>query len=210
MAYRKEFQGAGGPGGTGERVRPALRWDACLLLALLLLTVPFPWLAAAAAAGTFHELCHLGALRLLGIRVRRLELGAGGASMETEPMERCQELLAAAAGPLGSLALLGCLHRFPRLALCGGIQGIFNLLPVWPLDGGRILHCLFTLRYSEEKSRFLLGILEDLTLWALFLGAVTLSFVYFRGIAPVSLALAMVMKAKMRKTPCQDADQRVQ
>ena len=189
---------------------PELRWDACLLGAFLLLAVPLPWLGAAVAAGTFHELCHLAVLRLFGIRVRRLEIGAGGAVMETEPLENRQELPIALAGPVGSLALLLILRWCPRIALCGLVQGSFNLLPVWPLDGGRILQCLLKFRYSEEKARYLGRILENLTLGALFLTGMILSFVYFRGIAPVFLALAMVMKAKMRKTPCQEASYRVQ
>ena len=184
--------------------------SACLLMALLLLTVPLPWVGAALLAAAFHELCHWAALRCFGISVRRLQLGAGGAVMETDPMEPRQELWSAVAGPAGSLGLLLLIRHCPRIAVCGGIQGIFNLLPVYPMDGGRILLCLLKFRYSEQKARNLCRFAENLTLGASLLAGMVLSFGYIMGIAPVLMAVTMVMKAKMRKIPCKEPFQRVQ
>ena len=62
-----------------------------------------------------------------------------------------RELICILAGPAASLLLL-CLARiFPRVAICGLIQGCYNLLPIAPLDGGRALHCLLSLL---EKRQF--------------------------------------------------------
>ena len=127
----------------------AIDGSAFLLLALLLLTAPLPWVGAALAAAAFHEACHWAALRLTGGRLRGMTVSAAGAVLKTGPMEPRQELWSALAGPAGSLLLLTLLRRFPRIALCGGIQGLFNLLPVYPLDGGRALRCLLNFRYSE-------------------------------------------------------------
>ncbi|MEI3065466.1 MAG: site-2 protease family protein [Oscillospiraceae bacterium] len=57
-------------------------------------------------------------------------------------MAHRQELLAALAGPLVNLvcgALFGM--RSPAFAAYSLMLGIYNLLPVWPLDGGRAVRC---------------------------------------------------------------------
>ena len=188
----------------------AIDGSAFLLLALLLLTAPLPWVGAALAAAAFHEACHWAALRLTGVRLRGMTVSAAGAVLKTGPMEPRQELWSALAGPAGSLLLLTLLRRFPRIALCGGIQGIFNLLPVYPLDGGRALRCLLKFRYSEQSAGHIAGIAENLTLAAIAGAGAALSFGENMGIAPVLAAVTMVMKAKMRKTPCKELFQRVQ
>lgn len=145
----------------------------CFALALLLLTVPFPLLAAAAMAAIIHECCHVLSVKLLGGEVRRFSLTLGGAVLDVAGLTSAQEAIAASAGPVGSLLLLLGIHRFPMLALCGLVQGCFNLLPIFPLDGGRILVCVMQsvgLGVKAEKiSRVVawgtLGVLSALFLW---------------------------------------------
>ena len=121
----------------------------CVLLALALLVLPLPWLAAAVTAALFHELCHGAVAVALGGSMGVIRLGERGATMEVGGLSNGRELLAAAAGPVGSLGLLLLGRCFPRLALCGLVQGLYNLLPIYPLDGGRILFCLIRFRHSE-------------------------------------------------------------
>ena len=102
------------------------------------------------AAAAVHELGHLLCLRLCRVPVLRLRLSAAGAELETGPMPPRRALLCAAAGPganlLAGAALLRCAPRFSLL--CWMLAG-FNLLPVWPLDGGRMLAALLP-RQAEE------------------------------------------------------------
>ena len=72
--------------------------------------------------------------------------------MELGCLSPVRELLAAAAGPVGSLSLMLMGRFFPRLALCGLVQGLFNLLPIYPLDGGRILRRALELALPDRAA----------------------------------------------------------
>lgn len=113
-----------------------------LLGAMALLLLPFRWIMGGLLAAVVHELFHCIAVLLCGGQVRSLSLGSFGAKMEASPMNLYKSTLCALAGPAGSFFMLLAAEHFPETAICGLIQGAYNLLPIYPLDGGRILRCL--------------------------------------------------------------------
>lgn len=109
-----------------------------------------PLLLAVAA----HEAGHLFALRWLGAPLRAMRLGFLDARILTGLLSYRQELLAALAGPLVSLACAMALRQAaPVFAAVSLLLGVFNLLPVWPLDGGRVLHAGLCLRLAPARAR---------------------------------------------------------
>lgn len=112
---------------------------AFLMGALLLLTLPLPWLAAAGAAAGIHEAGHLLAIWLLDDKASEIQVGCTGAKIHTAFSRPWREFVCAAAGPVAGLLLLLAARWFPRIAVCGLVQSAYNLLPIYPLDGGRML-----------------------------------------------------------------------
>jgi Zn-dependent protease/predicted transcriptional regulator len=124
--------------------------------------VAYLWMGLVAAAGlfasiVFHEMCHSMVGRRFGMPIRGITLFifGGVAEMSDEPTSAGREFLMALAGPAAS-AVLGVVLLFaaglasplaPRPAIAvlsylGTINLVlagFNLIPAFPLDGGRML-----------------------------------------------------------------------
>ena len=116
-----------------------------IFAAALLLIIPIRWIFAAFLAALAHELGHYLAVRLMGGEVSGGDLSWRGARMEMFPMSPGRELVCILAGPAASFSLLVLARFFPRIAICGLIQGIYNLLPIYSLDGGKALRCVVSL-----------------------------------------------------------------
>ena len=175
----------------------------CLAGALMVLVLPFKLLISAVLAATIHECFHILALMLCKNQIRRIRVGFGGAVIETELMTPLQELFCAAAGPIGSFLCLLMVRFMPLVALCALFQGLFNLLPIHSLDGGRILHCVCILlvpRWADRISHAF-SILTCMIVICIFI------WLYFRFHHLILLLFAgyfLYSTALCRKTPCKE------
>lgn len=152
------------------------------------------WVMGVGAALAFfgcivlHELGHALVARAVGIPIRgiTLFLFGGVAEMEDEPASPRSELLMAIAGPAVSAVLTGMLWfvsamvEAPALIVplqfLAGINLvvlIFNLVPAFPLDGGRVLRAALW---------GLLGNLRRATYWAALSGQAFAWFLIALGI----------------------------
>jgi len=178
--------------------------------AFLLLSVPVRWILAALMSAFIHELCHIVAIKICGKKIMRVNIEILGTEIQTDELSGWQEAFCLAAGPAGSLSLLLLFRWIPLTAFCGGIQGSFNLLPMVPLDGGRILRCILTMFLNEtaaSKAVSITGWICMVILVGLFL---YMSFICRIGKWPVFLLVVLSINLISRKTPCKLSQLRVQ
>ncbi|NLF35424.1 MAG: peptidase M50 [Clostridiales bacterium] len=134
----------------------------------------------AALACILHELGHMAALRAMGGKIRALRITVVGAELvfsSRQVLSYGRELIVVLAGPACNLAaalltarLLGAregTHLFVGLNL---VLGCFQLLPIYPLDGGRALEAmiaLFFLPAAAQRFTRALSLVCELILLAL-------------------------------------------
>ena len=142
---------------------------------------------------TLHELAHALTARAFGYRTRDITLSllGGCASMIALPRKASQEFLVALAGPLMSFALAGGVLLFDVLGIpvrnnflryvlgyafwMNVMLGGFNLLPGFPMDGGRIFRSAMRLFTTRAKA----------TLVAMWVGRVFAILLGLRGLVTV-------------------------
>lgn len=164
-----------------------------LILCILLLLLPLRWLIASLIAALIHELGHYTAVYIFGGTVHKFNINASGAIMKASGLNKAEEFISLFAGPLAGFIPMIAFRTFPTIALCGMVQSLYNLLPISPLDGGKMLNLLICEFGGSDRC---FHRIENLVLIVLGLLCVYIFFHY-----RVSLFLFLVVLV-FRKTPC--------
>ena len=122
---------------------------------------------------TLHEFGHIAMARRFGIRTPQVILSpiGGIASLERMPEKPRQELLVAVAGPLVNVVIalllmagfgigLTRMDTFEfetatlaeRLLIVNVVLVLFNMVPAFPMDGGRVLRALLAMNMGTPKA----------------------------------------------------------
>jgi Zn-dependent protease/CBS domain-containing protein len=151
------------------------------------------------ASVVFHELSHSIVARHYGINVLDITLLpiGGVARMPSPPDNPVQEIIISAAGPIASLILgfslwfvAGFLgysvgmsdlgaggSLIGQLAIVNFVLAIFNLIPAFPMDGGRILRGLLGLYLKPlTATRIAVGVGQVFAILLFFLGVFSMNF----------------------------------
>jgi len=182
-----------------------------------------------------HELGHALTAKRYGVKTRDIILLpiGGVARLQRMPDKPWQELVVAAAGPLVNVVIAGVLalllsgtrgiqsldfgklaegHFLQNLMWANVALVVFNLIPAFPMDGGRILRSLLAMKLSyQQATNIAASIGQLLAIVFAFAGLFWLGnpfllfialFVYLGAAAEAHLAEVRVL---LRDVPVQDA-----
>lgn len=154
------------------------------------------------ACVVLHELGHALTARRYGIRTRNIILLpiGGVASMERMPDDPKQEIAVALAGPAVNMVIAFALWLWlsasnslqtglldltdasflQKLMVVNIILAVFNLLPAFPMDGGRVLRAALSMRMSHNQATQVAArIGQGLALWLGLIGLLYNPFLIF-------------------------------
>ena len=168
-------------------------------------------------AAAIHEMGHLLAIWLCGGSISEMKIGVTGAVMQYDFAAKAgygKDAVIAAAGPAAGL-LAACAARLlpysEHLSLFAGlcvVLSCFNLLPVLPLDGGRILHAVFLLLLEQNAAeQGMRAVSNALLVVIVACGAAAACLSRFE--CSVVLAYALILLKLSGKTPLHGGDYRI-
>ena len=176
-------------------------WKAEGSLAAVISGVGF--ILALFACVVLHEFGHALTARRFGIRTRHITLlPIGGVAMlERMPDDPKQEIVVALAGPAVNLVIALALWLWltvssalvpvdhlsltsgpflERLMIINIVLAVFNLLPAFPMDGGRVLRAALAMRMDRYRAtRVAASVGQGMALWLGFIGLLYNPFLIF-------------------------------
>jgi len=199
----------------------ATAWDSLVFMVLLFLCV------------LLHEFGHIFTARAFGVPtpyVTLLPIG-GVAQLERIPEEPWEEFLIAIAGPMVNVVIAGVLlllfgaHVQPsaaaavdnlnvplvdRLANVNLFLALFNMIPAFPMDGGRVLRALLASRLGYVRATEIAAAIGQFVAFALgFIGLMSNPILIFIAIfvylAASSEAHMVALRAASRGVPVSSA-----
>ena len=157
-----------------------------------------------------HELGHLLAGLLMGMKPEKIELMPFGVSISFKikveeynkkikkgNMLEIKKILVALAGPLTNFIIIVIasninIDLFKALIIIytNFLIMIFNLLPIYPLDGGRILKGILHINFGIQKSEFYTNIISKITVTIItILSSVLILYIHNIAIALIDMYL---------------------
>ena len=157
-----------------------------------------------------HELGHLLAGILMGMKPEKIELMPFGVSISFKikveeynkkikkgNMLEIKKILVALAGPLTNFIIIIIasninIDLFKALIIIytNFLIMIFNLLPIYPLDGGRILKGILHINFGIQKSEFYTNIITKITVTIItILSSVLILYIHNIAIALIDMYL---------------------
>lgn len=137
----------------------------------------------------FHELCHFFMARCFDFRIYNITLMPFGAKLniiDYGSYHVLEELLVALSGPLSHIIIFAFLKflgdksispiLFDYAIKINGLLMIFNLLPIYPLDGHQVLIILLSFIFPYRCTLFLSGIISTILLIFLIITKATISY----------------------------------
>lgn len=167
-----------------------------IVIAMACFIIPWRWVLAWIVASLIHESFHLAAIKICNGSVWQIHFMITGAVIQTDLLLPWQEAVCAMAGPLGSAMLIFLIRYFPETAICGCLQCAYNLLPVYPNDGGRFIKAILECIITQAAAFKTILVINHAVILLLLLCGLYMGIHYSIGPMPVLAAIILWWKTK--------------
>lgn len=154
-------------------------------------------LTAICSAVLIHELTHLLVLWLAGNRAKSLTVTPMGLSIERVGLlSHRGELLLSLSAPIVNLLLAALYLHFaldPCTVDANLSFGLLNLLPIYPLDGGKALSAALGMRLDKDKTERIVQTISMLFLIAYWMLAVAVALVLDGNLSMLILSVGLFL-----------------
>ena len=166
-----------------------------LFFSIYLLVAHDLTLVATISAIVIHELTHLIVLLLCNGRAARLSITPLGLSIEREGLlSHWNEVWLSISAPLMNLVLSGLFlaGHVSMYAVYANLSfGLFNLLPIYPLDGAKALFAALSRWRSPDQAGGICRVISLLTLFLLWLFSIAFALFYDGNLSLLLLCSVM-------------------
>lgn len=147
-----------------------------------------------------HELSHMIMALILNVDIKEIMLLPFGATAKYDgKLNPIKELLISIAGPMASLLFANLYNNYTYFVI-NLLIFIFNMIPIYPLDGGRIVKIFLTFFLGEKKTQKIINVLNIFLVYILSILAIIL-FIKYRNFSLflVVLYIIRILKEEYEK-----------
>lgn len=193
------------------KIKIRINLEIILFVIFFIITKQINIYAVFIAFTLIHEMSHAIAGIMLGLKLKKVEIMPFGFKISFwQNRNKMKKILVTLAGPGINLIIMGLAIMFKwhvNIIYSNLIIAVFNLIPIYPLDGGRLLKILLSFKYNFKEKNKIVNKVSNLIIIAL-TGIASIIILYIKNIA-ILIALAYLWYVVLRENKKYKLIQRV-